>query len=70
MLGIQYSDNVAIQQISDNTFVLKINDAKVYQYLLTQCTKQFGWDRSIQQSQNFLKEYIRPLAKVNEYSSN
>ncbi len=30
MLGIQYSDNVAIQQISDNTFVLKINDTTRY----------------------------------------
>ena len=54
MLGVQYSDNVAIQQISESAFVLKINDAKVYQYLLTQCSNEFGWDRSIQKSQNFL----------------
>jgi hypothetical protein len=35
------------------TFLLRVNDAKVYQYLLKQCGKEFGWERSIQKSQSF-----------------
>lgn len=34
MIDVQYSENVSIQQLADNAFLLKINDAKVYQYLL------------------------------------
>jgi len=48
MIDVQYSENVSIQQLADNAFLLKINDAKVYQYLLVQCGTTFGWERSIQ----------------------
>jgi hypothetical protein len=53
MIDVQYSENVSIQQLADNAFLLKINDAKVYQYLLVQCGTTFGWERSIQKSQSF-----------------
>ncbi|MGR0305957.1 hypothetical protein [Acinetobacter beijerinckii] len=53
MIDVQYSENVSIQQLADNAFLLKINDAKVYQYLLMQCGTTFGWERSIQKSQSF-----------------
>lgn len=54
MIDVQYAENVLIQQVAETTFLLKITDAKVYQYLLTQCGKGFGWERSIQKSQYFL----------------
>ncbi|MBC9229221.1 hypothetical protein HI850_007755 [bacterium SPL81] len=53
MIDVQYSENVSIQQLADNAFLLKINDAKVCQYLLVQCGTTFGWERSIQKSQSF-----------------
>lgn len=53
MIDVQYSENVSIHQLSDDAFLLRVNDAKVYQYLLKQCCKEFGWERSIQKSQSF-----------------
>ncbi|KXZ69197.1 hypothetical protein [Acinetobacter venetianus] len=66
MIDVQYSENVSIHQLSDNTFLLKINDAKVYQYLLMQCGKGFGWERSIQKSQSFLNGDIEYQINVSE----
>lgn len=66
MIDVQYSKNVLIQQISDNAFLLKINDAKVYQYLLTQCGRDFGWERSIQRSQSFLNGVIEYQINVSD----
>ena len=66
MIDVQYSENVSIHQLSDNTFLLKINDVKVYQYLLMQCGKWFGWERSIQKSQSFLNGDIEYQINVSE----
>lgn len=66
MIDVQYSENVSIHQLSDNTFLLKINDAKVYQYLLMQCGKGFGWERFIQKSQSFLNGGIEYQINVSE----
>ncbi|WP_278397020.1 hypothetical protein [Acinetobacter venetianus] len=66
MIDVQYSENVSIHQLSDNTFLLKINDVKVYQYLLMQCGKEFGWERSIQKSQSFLNGDIEYQINVSE----
>lgn len=66
MIEVQYSENVSIHQLSDNTFLLKINDAKVYQYLLMQCGKGVGWERSIQKSQSFLNGDIEYQINVSE----
>lgn len=66
MIDVQYSENVSIQQLSDDAFLLKINDAKVYQYLLMQCEKEFGWERSIQKTQNFLNGDIEYQINVSD----
>ncbi|KXZ67294.1 hypothetical protein [Acinetobacter venetianus] len=66
MIDVQYFENVSIHQLSDNTFLLKINDVKVYQYLLMQCGKEFGWERSIQKSQSFLNGDIEYQINVSE----
>ncbi|ENU58581.1 MULTISPECIES: hypothetical protein [Acinetobacter] len=66
MIDVQYSKNVSIQQLADDAFVLRINDAKVYQYLLTQCGKTFGWERSIQKSQSFLNGDIEYQINVSD----
>jgi len=66
MIDVQYSENVSIHQLSDNTFLLKINNVKVYQYLLMQCGKRFGWERSIQKSQSFLNGDIEYQINVSE----
>jgi len=66
MIDVQYSENVSIQQLADDEFLLKINDAKVYQYLLTQCEKGFGWERSIQKTQNFLNGDIEYQINVSD----
>ena len=66
MIDVQYSQNVSIQQLSDNAFLLKVNDVKVYQYLLRQCGKGFGWERSIQKSQSFLNGGIEYHISVSD----
>ena len=66
MIDVQYSENVSIQQLADNAFLLKINDAKVYQYLLVQCGTTFGWERSIQKSQSFLNGDIEYQINVSD----
>ena len=51
MIDVQYSENVSILQLSDTAFVLKINDAKVYHFLLTHCERELGWGKMIQNNE-------------------
>ncbi len=45
MIDVQYSENVSILQLSDTAFVLKINDAKVYHFLLTHCERELAGEK-------------------------
>ena len=66
MIDVQYSENVSILQLSDTAFVLKINDAKVYHFLLTHCERELGWGKMIQTSQSFLNGEIEYQINLTE----